>query len=95
MARAIINAAAEDARLKKLFRLDRRVLRQTSEPLQLPDREFVAHFRLHKSQFEVLCADVIPLLLAPQRSSAVPPEIKVGSTTSTHLLLQNNVPYLV
>lgn len=80
MARAILRAAAEEDRLKKYLRIDRRVLRQASKPLMLPDKEFVAHFRLHKSQFEVLCADVIPLLSAPQRSSAVRPEIKVGNT---------------
>lgn len=79
MAGAYFLAAAEEQRLNKRLRIERRLLRGESVPLNLPNNEFVAHFRLSKTQFLTLCADVIPLLPHPRRSTAVCPEIKVCS----------------
>ncbi|KAL0860060.1 hypothetical protein ABMA27_010375 [Loxostege sticticalis] len=46
MARAVLAAAAEEERLKRQLCLHRRHLRLTSMPTDLPEREFVALFRL-------------------------------------------------
>lgn len=80
MAGAMLLAAAEEERLKRLLIIERRVLRQASKPLLLPEKEFVGHYRLRKADFEQLCEDIIPLLPVNQRTSAVRPEIKVPTT---------------
>lgn len=96
MARSILMAAAEEERLKRYSNINRRMIREASKLLMLPEKEFVGHYRLHKSHFETLCEDVIPLLPETQRTSAVRPEkgsltYKMITKRSGYILFDDNI----
>ncbi|XP_047532503.1 putative nuclease HARBI1 [Vanessa atalanta] len=52
------------------------MLRDVRNQLLLPQKEFIAQFRLNKDAFLELCSDVIPKLRATERSHAIRIELK-------------------
>lgn len=82
MARLILLGFAEEQRKQNILRLERRRLRDASNPLQLPEREFIANFRLSKAGFQQVLEELRPFLPQARRKTAVRNELKV----STYLL---------
>ena len=78
MAGAILWNFAEEERRKKALRVSRRAMRDASNPLALPHKEFVAQFRLTKEAFGELCREIIPILRAPKRNTMIRNELKVS-----------------
>ena len=77
MARLILLAFAEEQR-KQNLRLERRRLRDVSNPLHLPEREFIANFRLSKAGFQQVLEELRPFLPQALRKTAVRNELKVS-----------------
>lgn len=77
MAHAVLMAHAEEMRKKKNWRIQRRKLRDLYNPLELPEDEFIAHFRLSKAGYKLILDDVRDLLPASRRNSGVRQELKV------------------
>lgn len=78
MARAFLLGFAEEDRRQSLSRLKKRRLRDASDPLQLPEREFIAHFRLSKDGFYQVLEELAPYLPVCRRKTAVRNELKVS-----------------
>lgn len=78
MSRAIILAYAEEQRKIKVLRRERRLRRALSAPLQLPEQEFVRHFRLTKENYQQLTEELRPYMRISRRKTAVPLELKVS-----------------
>lgn len=83
MAGAFLWQFAEEERRKSELKASRRAMRDSSNPLALPNKEFVAQFRLSKEAFGELCREIIPILEAPKRNTKIRDELKV----STHMLV--------
>lgn len=77
MSRAYLLAAAEEERKRQQMRVTKRVLKEQSSPLELPDEEFLNLFHLSKTLFKELCTVLKPYLPARQYSNAIPLDIKV------------------
>lgn len=77
MARAIILAAAEEERARNAVRLERKLIRDTSDPMSLPDKQFIDYFRLQKNSFAALVEELTPHLKTKRRGTAVPHQLKV------------------
>lgn len=78
MSRAVLLIHAEEERQKKRLRITRRTLRDRSNPLFLPDNEFVRQFRLSKVAFEELFREIVPHLSRQSRSTGIRDELKVS-----------------
>lgn len=78
MAHAIILASAEEERRRSLLRIERRRLRDTSDPLQLPEKQFIANFRLSKAGYQQILHEICPILTVTRRKTGVPNELKVS-----------------
>lgn len=77
MAHALLLVYAEEERKKKLWRIQKRNLRDAFNPLELPETEFVANFRLNKAGYQQVLAEVNERLPALRRISGVRKELKV------------------
>ncbi|KAJ8727411.1 hypothetical protein PYW07_001530 [Mythimna separata] len=82
MARLILLGHAEELRKQNLLRVERRRLRDASNPLQLPEREFIANFRLSKDGFQQVLEELRSYLPQAQRKTAVRNELKILAALS-------------
>ena len=62
------------------MKVQRRTIRDASDPFQLPDESFVKHFRLSKNVTAHLIEELRPFILPPQRNTGISLEIKVLSS---------------
>lgn len=81
MARAFLLSYAERQRKINELRIERRRLRDRSDPLQLTDEEFIANFRLTKAGFQQLLEEILPMLKVRSRNTAVRYELENSSKT--------------
>ncbi|XP_045450229.1 putative nuclease HARBI1 [Melitaea cinxia] len=77
MARAFLLGYAEEERRRNILRIERRRLRDASDPLQLPEREFIGHFRLTKLGFQQVLVELSPHLPIVKRNTGVRNELKI------------------
>ncbi|CAH0730598.1 unnamed protein product, partial [Brenthis ino] len=77
MARAFLLGYAEEERRRNILRIERRRLRDASDPLQLPEREFIGHFRLTKLGFQQVLVELSPRLPIVRRNTGVCNELKI------------------
>lgn len=59
----------EDAQRRYELKLERRILRERLDPLNLPNKEFIKLFRLNKEMYQHLLHELTPLLQDGQRNS--------------------------
>lgn len=78
MSRGILMAYIEEQRKMNALRRERILRRALSAPMNLPEQEFVAHFRLKKDSFKQLVEELRPLMHSQRRKTAVPHELKVN-----------------
>ncbi|KAL0860004.1 hypothetical protein ABMA27_010319 [Loxostege sticticalis] len=71
MARAFLLGLAEEQRQMNVLRRERRTRRALSDPMNLPDQEFVAHFRLSKEVFNSLAEELRPYMRQQRRNTGV------------------------
>ncbi|CAH0720890.1 unnamed protein product, partial [Brenthis ino] len=77
MARAFLLGYAEEERRRNVLRIERRRLRDASDPLQLPEREFIGHFRLTKLGFQQVLVELSSHLPLVRRNTGVRNELKI------------------
>lgn len=78
MARAFLLAEAEEERQAAELNILRRRLRDMSNPMELPEDEFVGQFRLTKHIFAMVLTEITPILPPVERVTAVRNELKVS-----------------
>ncbi|CAH2088804.1 unnamed protein product [Euphydryas editha] len=82
MNRAFLLGIAEEERKRNILRINRRRLRDASNPLKMPEREFIAQFRLSKSGFFQILDEIKIHLLVTRRKTAIPTELKILAALS-------------
>lgn len=85
MARAFLLGLAEEQRQMNVLRRERRTRRALSDPMNLPDQEFVAHFRLSKEVFNSLAEELRPYMRQQRRNTGVPHILKASIFHYTYL----------
>lgn len=84
----LIEAALREERLERRRR--RRRLRNQLNISQIPDVEFVGHYRLNRQLFEELCEDIVPLLPPKARRHGIEPTVKVNIALFLSILFNKN-----
>ncbi|XP_048484566.1 putative nuclease HARBI1 [Plutella xylostella] len=82
MARAFLLAEAEEERQAAELNILRRRLRDMSNPMELPEDEFVGQFRLTKHIFAMVLTEITPILPPVERVTAVRNELKLLAALS-------------
>ncbi|XP_063897698.1 putative nuclease HARBI1 [Helicoverpa armigera] len=77
MSRAFLLAFADEERKRSLSRIQKRRLRDCNNSLDLPEKEFMANFRVNKSGCQQVLAELRPFLQRAQRNTAVAIELKI------------------
>lgn len=80
MAHTFLLGYADEKRRRNILRIERRRLRDANNPLQLPEKEFIGHFRLTKLGFQQVLVELSPYLPILKRNTGVRNELKVSNT---------------
>lgn len=71
--------------------LEMRNLRDASNPFEMPEKKFMAKYRLTRRMALALCEELRHHMRDPQRATAVPNHLKVGHIVSISTLLCSKV----